>query len=1137
MKSQNLVNDEHPYLGLKAFNEDLRTYFYGRAKETQDLFRLVEKNVSTVLFGKSGLGKTSLLQAGLMPLLRKNYLLPISLRINFSDEENSPLQQVKDMIEKMILDADKNALHFEDMTLWEYFHRLKILSGFVKPVLIFDQFEELFTLGRLKQKQVNELITELANLIENQIPIQVQEKYKNNELPFSFQKQNFKIIFSLREDYLSQIENLNALIPSLRKSKLRLMQLNRENAVEAVLQPGKHIINSEEAEKLVEMILLKTVPNYVKDEEQEEIWESYHIEPFLLSLICFQVNEFRLESKSAKISSDLLNRIDIEKIIKSFYYQSTHDLGKDAKKIVEDALLTQDGYRKLQHKSDLLLISGVTEDDVRKLIDRRIIRNEIWNGREHLELIHDVLVPIVKESRDIRAEEERRIKQEEQMLEFKRREEEKHFAELRKMEEEKRVFKKQQRQKTLSARRFAFAIGIGLIASSIFAFIANNQRNIAEHNERLSNSNMIAVNALLETDNDPTLGFRLAEKAYQIDNTTFSSAHALRKAYYSGNMYEIIQRTNDLVADISFSADGKYLAWAFGDSIAIQTIETKSIFKFKAHSQIINSLCFSPLSNIILSCSNDSSAALWDINGTKLKELKEHTNTIVNGAFTANGKFIITASSDNTAILWNSDGTKFVQTEKHNRDVYEADFSPLNNYIVLIGLSNELKICNLEGKFIDYFEFKGIVNTVRISPNEKFIAAASKDSSLLLWQYPDNEPIIFKQQNIIKKLNFLNDSLIACYGEDNNVRIVNLKGETVNVLKGHTAPVTRTIIEPSGNYFITASKDKTIRQWKILKQEEDIFIKFLTLIRYATFSPREDKLLVASGNTASLWNLDGSKQTEFVGHNCELLYATFSHNGNKVVTCDIDGFVRLWNINGELIEEIQAHEARAVWASFSKNDELLVTAGWDSTANVWNMNGEKVMQLKHNEEIINSAEFSPNDNSILTSAENIAVIWDKNGKRITNFVGHRDIIQSAKFSSDGKLVVTASYDKTAIVWTLDGAVKLKLIGHDGEVSDADISPDGKYFVTVSADRTVKLWDDKGSSVFTYIGHHEGIFSVSFFNRGKYILSVSEDKTIRKWFVDPEEIIRKVNNDKIFGEPWQLDEEAITKYQLERLIEI
>jgi len=120
---------------------------------------------------------------------------------------------------------------------------------------------------------------------------------------------------------------------------------------------------------------------------------------------------------------------------------------------------------------------------------------------------------------------------------------------------------------------------------------------------------------------------------------------------------------------------------------------------------------------------------------------------------------------------------------------------------------------------------------------------------------------------------------------------------------------------------------------------------------------------------------------------------------------------------------------------------------------------------------------------------------------------------------------------------LDGAVKLKLIGHDGEVSDADISPDGKYFVTVSADRTVKLWDDKGSSVFTYIGHHEGIFSVSFFNRGKYILSVSEDKTIRKWFVDPEEIIRKVNNDKIFGEPWQLDEEAITKYQLERLIEI
>lgn len=146
--------------GLAAYDEAPTEFFHGRRAEAAELLRLIQLAPLTVLYGKSGLGKSSLLQAGLFPLLRRSHFLPVCLRLDFSDPcKSPPMEQVA---QRLLEDAEFSQAECpqpgHDERLWEYLHRsdLEIWSRdnfLLTPVLVFDQFEELFSRndgGRLR---------------------------------------------------------------------------------------------------------------------------------------------------------------------------------------------------------------------------------------------------------------------------------------------------------------------------------------------------------------------------------------------------------------------------------------------------------------------------------------------------------------------------------------------------------------------------------------------------------------------------------------------------------------------------------------------------------------------------------------------------------------------------------------------------------------------------------------------------------------------------------------------------------------------------------------------------------------------------------------------------------------------------
>jgi hypothetical protein len=92
------VDERNPWLGLASFTEETRQYFFGREEEVAELARRVQRKLLTVLFGQSGLGKTSILRAGLVPRLRSQGYCPVYVRIAYGREAPEPSEQIKQAI-------------------------------------------------------------------------------------------------------------------------------------------------------------------------------------------------------------------------------------------------------------------------------------------------------------------------------------------------------------------------------------------------------------------------------------------------------------------------------------------------------------------------------------------------------------------------------------------------------------------------------------------------------------------------------------------------------------------------------------------------------------------------------------------------------------------------------------------------------------------------------------------------------------------------------------------------------------------------------------------------------------------------------------------------------------------------------
>ena len=432
------LDSQNPWPGLTAFTERQQDYFFGRREESGELFHCVKRERLTVLFGKSGLGKTSLLQAGLFPQLRTASLLPVYIRLSYADGAPALESQVRAALEAAIGSAElaEVAPPQPGETVWGYLHKrggnlINYEGGIVTPVLVFDQFEEWFTLGARKEfamRLSEDFLPAFSDLIENRTPQALTEKLtkdRNLARQYDLEASGCRILITLREDYLANLENLRAPMPSLvfLDNRIRLTEMNGRQAYSVVAKPNPDLVAGDVAEFIVRFVA-GVHADAMEGNGQLGAplpLEQLEIAPAILSLFCRQLNEKRLKQNLPRVTRELVAAQGIT-IIDDFYKQSIADMRPAVRRLIEDRLLTKAGYRDnidlAQAKADLEQ-AGVRSSCIDDLVRLRLLQVEEHRGVPRLELTHDVLADPVKRSRDQWDEQqarERRLEQERETL-------------------------------------------------------------------------------------------------------------------------------------------------------------------------------------------------------------------------------------------------------------------------------------------------------------------------------------------------------------------------------------------------------------------------------------------------------------------------------------------------------------------------------------------------------------------------------------------------------------------------------------------------------------------------------------------------------------------------------------------------
>ena len=303
------VSPESPWLGLRPFTEDVHEYFFGRSAEVNDLFQRVVHKPLTLLFGRSGLGKSSLLQAALVPRLRDAGFLPVLLRLNYADDSAPLVGQFVDALTAALapavpgLDEALGRVRTDAALSWLLFHDPALglnAPDAPRPVVLLDQFEEIFTMGRAtaeRQADAAKFLEMLADLVENRVPETLRSRLETDDAladRLDYAARPAKIVISLREDFLHLLERYRSRMPALMDNRFELRLLTGAQALEAVIKPGRlRCRPGTDLAPLVSEVTGGAIVRFVAGVAPDVPLAEIDAVPPLLSLLCAELNEQR----------------------------------------------------------------------------------------------------------------------------------------------------------------------------------------------------------------------------------------------------------------------------------------------------------------------------------------------------------------------------------------------------------------------------------------------------------------------------------------------------------------------------------------------------------------------------------------------------------------------------------------------------------------------------------------------------------------------------------------------------------------------------------------------------------------------------------------------------------------------------
>ena len=405
------------YPGVVSFTGRQQSIFFGRDYDINQLQKYIRNRKSVLLYSKSGVGKSSLLKAGVLPKMQTDFLT-INIRFYLWDKNTpiSPLEKVRLAINPFIegvntdeLDKLVNQSH-KEKPLWYYFKQLQSVEN-RKILLVFDQFEEFFSYPqeqrlRFKQELYELTMVDIPQATLNYMVDKLQvESLKN----FDFLRNNLNIhtLFAIRYDYLSFINELADYFPDIQENFYELKALNPDQARDAILKPATY--KQDVFESLVFEIDTKAI-NHIINVLTEH--GKIAIETTILQLICRNLEDIAIDKQTQNIVPVCIRLEEIPIFTGIFlrFYESSIELLPDdrqsiAKIFIEDVLIRNGSRVSFDRR---VCIDYLKDEELNKLINCHLLRSEPNStGRDSIELCHDTIIEPIMQSRNARIEKQK----------------------------------------------------------------------------------------------------------------------------------------------------------------------------------------------------------------------------------------------------------------------------------------------------------------------------------------------------------------------------------------------------------------------------------------------------------------------------------------------------------------------------------------------------------------------------------------------------------------------------------------------------------------------------------------------------------------------------------------------------------
>ncbi len=1067
-----------PYIGPRAFKTG--ETLYGREREVMDLLDLLIAERIVLLYSPSGAGKTSLVQAALIPrLVEEGFLVLPPVRVSMEPptlvKNRYTFSVLLSLEEGLRPDQHTPVSELAQMDLADYLARHPPPDGAPESeVLIFDQFEEILTIDPNDQAEKHAFFAQVGAALRD------RRRWA---------------LFSMREDYVAALAPYLRPLPTRLSNTYRLDLLGEAAARAAAQQPASTAgvaFTEAAARKLIDD--LRRVRVQQSEGTTEEQLGPY-VEPVQLQVVCLRLWE-HLPPDDLEIGEEDIAAVgDVDSALSGYYAEriawaaATTGVSERAiREWCDRQLITEQGIRGqvLQGRERS---QGLENRAIRMLIEAHLVRGEKRRGATWFELAHDRLIkPIQTNNLAWREAHLSPLQRQAALWDSQYRPDglllhDQELADagqwaagnadaltdvenafLEACRENQRAIESSRRTDRIIRR-----LGIGAMVVSLLALVALAwawiERNQAIDARGTASARDLMAQSRALLDTYPQRSLLLALEAYNIDQgnleVNLHSEDALREALANAGG-TVLRGHTKAVRFAAFSPDSRLIATASDDTTAIlwkMDSQPPTSTVLRGHDKPISAIAFSPDGRWLATASEDTTARLWNVAAPTSAPLvlSGHDDALNALVISADSRWLVTASADKTARLW---------------DLNALARDPAAPAIILHGHTDQ-------------------VRAVAISSNGRWVVTGSVDDTARLWDLTAPDP---------------------------NANPI--------VLRGHTDTIRAVAISPNGRWVVTASDDSTARVWRLAGPDPAarpiILEGHVDAIRAIAIGPNSRWLVTASDDsTARLWDLDApdpaASAVVLRGHTDQIWTVAISTDLHWIVTGSRDITIRLWDLSSKDPSAapiiLRGHEDAITTVAISPDNRLLVSGNLDATPRLWGLNIPYTpavpLVLHGHTSAVRAVPISPNGRWVVTaSADGTAGLWDLTVRnpaaRPVILRDHKRAIREAVISADSNRLVTVSDDQTARVWDLTAADPaanpIVLSGHTKSIWSVAISPDSRWVATGSRDNTVRIWDLNVPAANPLIlsGHSNVIRTLAFSPDGHKLVSGSDDKTIRVW---------------------------------------